>query len=262
MNDLHIVASYPTYGCLKNAVQNHLLEGEVWCMNEIPAIGPLQNMDERTEFWKKINEIELFSDPDQVNKEMDDYFFAAARWKDLNEYLKNSDDHPVVWIGNTNNDYIFLRMCCYYIKGLQSLSYVRCPLHQESLAIEIYPPQKLAPMIKDAVRLSVEEKSSRAEEFVSIASHSEELRELNEQGELQFFDVAHYDDLMLRYSSTQWQNCIVIVTAVLDDYYKKQKRVNYTVFDQFCFFRINEMIKNGILEKRDNGSKMEIRLKL
>lgn len=262
MNYLHIVASYPIYGGLKNAVQNHLLEGEVWCMNEIPAIGPLQNIDARSEFWKKINEIELFSDPDRMNEEMDDYLFAAARWKDLNEYLKNCDAHPVVWVGQTNNDYIFLRMCCYYVKCIQNLFYVRSPEHKESLAIEIYPPEKLAPMIKDAVLLSVEEKSSLADEFVSVASHSEELRELNDQGELEFFDVAYYDDLILRHIDTHWKNCIMIVTAVLDDYYKKQKGVNYTVFDQFCFFRINEMVRNGILEKRNNSPNIQIRLKL
>lgn len=261
MKYLHIVASFPTYGCLKNAVQNHLLEGEILCMNEIAAIGPLQNIDARNKFWKKINEIELFSGSIQKDEEVDDYFCAAAKWKELNEYLKNSDAHPILWIGNTNNDYIFLRMYCYHMKSSQNLSYVRSPLNEESLAIEIYPPEKLAPMIKEAVRLSREERLGLADEFVSIASNPKPLRELNDRGVLQFFDIAHYDDLMLKYISRQWQDLKEIITAILDDYYRKQNVANYTIFDQFCFFRINEMIKDETLEKRDNSLEVQIRLK-
>jgi hypothetical protein len=260
MKYLHIAASFPTYGCLRNAVQNSHLEGGAFCMNEIPGIGPLQNMNERTEFWKGINEAYFFSGPEQGDEEIHDYFSAEENWKELNQRLKDQDLHAVLWIGNTNNDYVFLRMCCHYIDDTKNISFVQIPFGWQYFAIEEYPPEILAPMIKDAVVISADEKSRLAGEFLSIASNPGQLRELNNEGEIQFLKIDHYDQLILNHCSREWKNIIKVITDTLGEYYKPKKNRNYILFDEFCFYRIEFLIKAGMLEKRENEKRIEIRL--
>ncbi|MDH6250825.1 hypothetical protein M2347_000552 [Chryseobacterium sp. H1D6B] len=260
MKYLHITASFSTYGCLRNAVQNNLLEGEAFCMNEIPGIGPLQEMNGRTEFWKKINESEFFSDLEHDGKETHNYFSAEANWIELNQRLKDPDLYAVLWIGNTNNDYVFLRMCCHYINDTKDISFVQIPFEWEHAAVEYYPPEILAPMIKEAVVIPADENSRLGGEFLSIASNPGQLRELNDQGEMQFLKIDHYDQLILNNCSMEWKNIIKVITDTLDDYYKPKKNRNYILFYQFCFFRIGVLIKARMLEKRERENRIEIRL--
>ncbi|NLU92398.1 DUF1835 domain-containing protein [Chitinophaga sp. Ak27] len=113
MRDLHLTTLLSTAGTLRNAISKKLLTGEALGLDEYPCIGPLDDGEKRIQYLRGL----IF---DNGNANLYSYRNDAFEvWRQLQRRLQ---DHPVdrvvIWAGGDGNDYVFVRMACWWLKDM------------------------------------------------------------------------------------------------------------------------------------------------
>ena len=199
--DLHLVSSVSTAGSLSWAISEQLLTAKYFALRTSPNLVPLK--------WDQTHGILNSLGYNYPHEEVDidpieeDAFKA---WELLGENLKQKTvDRIVLWIDSTGSDYVFLRMACYFLKNQEiTIAQVSVPANKDIYASAAFPPEVLAPLIKNAVVLSKIYRNQLALEYEQIVAHPELLRECDENGQLIFKDISVHDHLLIENCDETW----------------------------------------------------------
>ncbi|HVI45720.1 MAG TPA: DUF3658 domain-containing protein [Chitinophaga sp.] len=206
MTDLHVTSSLSGAGTLRWAISKNMLEGETFCINDIPGTGPLNDGVKRMKFLKGLS----FS-KEGVNWAEDTDAFEP--WHRLLTQLR---EQPVkrllLWAGSDGNDYVFIRMACYWLQHTAvNVMLVQVPPNHGYGALPVNRAEELAPMISQAVMLNDTARNELAQEYERIVARPELLRECDENGILQFLDLSAHDDLLLQSCSRSWKTAARVI---------------------------------------------------
>lgn len=239
MTDLHLASSFSTAGTLKWAVSRQLLMGEVFAINDIPGIGPLDDGKKRMTFLRGLR-----FEKEGVNWSDHDTD-AFAPWRQLLVRMREkSSDRLVIWAGSDGNDYVFIRMTCHWLERVYvNVILVQAPPFTEHHSIGVYSAEMLAPLINQAVVLNAAERSRMASEYKDIISHPGLLRECDENGVLQFLDLSAHDDLLLSVCNRRWKRAVRVIGEVMG-----RSDIRNSLGDAFVSSRLEHLIVSGQIE--------------
>jgi hypothetical protein len=239
--DLHLVSSLSTAGSLRWAIREQLLTGEVFCTQDIPELGPLDNGIKRMEFLSGLGYNYQYEEEGIEPLEKD----AFKVWELLNELLKQTPvDRIVLWIDSTGSDYVFLRMACYFLKNQKTaIVLVPVPVNNDVYSSAAFPPEVLAPLIKHAVVLSEIYRNQLALEYEQIVARPELLRECDENGKLIFKDISVHDHLLIENCDETWLTASRVVDSAMGTCDPRN-----SLGDAFLSSRLEHLILEGYIE--------------
>lgn len=205
--DLHLTSHFTAAGTLQWAINKKELAGEVMGIADTLGIGPLDDGEKRAVYLRGMGFGEYYTCQGMDETDM------FSPWVKLQERLRNSPvGRLVLWAGSDANDYIFVRMACYWLSTIDvKIVLVQVPPLCGYHSIGVYSRQELVPMLHHAVPLTKTMREQFARQFEEIASRPELLRECDENGVLQFKDLSVYDNNVLGYCSRRWKPAIRIV---------------------------------------------------
>ncbi len=236
MTDLHIILSLSAAGTLKRAVEKKLLTGEVFAINDMPGVGPLDDGKKRTEFLRALpfREEPIYWLPRDAD--------VFKPWHQLQVRLREKPvDRLIIWAGSDGNDYVFIRMACHWLERIPvNLMLVQAPPLMGYHSIAIYSVEQLAPLINMAVSLNTAERNALAREYGNIVSHPGLLRECDANGVLQFKELDAHDSLILRFCSRRWQTAVRVIGQTMG-----HSDPRNSLGDAFISFRLEHLIVSG-----------------
>lgn len=207
MTDLHIILSLSAAGTLKRAIEKKLLTGDVFTINDMPGVGPLDDGKKRTEFLRGLpfRETPIYWLPRDAD--------VFEQWRQLQARLREKPvDRLIIWAGSDGNDYVFIRMACHWLERMPvNVMLVQAPPLLGYHSIAIRAVEELAPLISLAVSLNTAERNALAREYEDIVSHPGLLRECDADGVLQFKELDAHDSLILSFCSKRWQTAVRVI---------------------------------------------------
>ena len=208
MRDLHLTTQLSTAGALRNAISKKLLTGEALGFDEYPGIGPLDDGEKRIQYLRGL----IF---DNGTGNLYSYRHDAFEiWRKLQQRL---NDHPVdrvvIWAGSDGNDYVFVRMACWWLNtATADLWVVQPPPDHGHCSLYVYNDIELAPYITQAKQLDLFTRNELVAEYESIVARPELLRECDENGHLLFLDLSAHDNEILEHCHpTRWKSAVRVV---------------------------------------------------
>ena len=239
MTDLHIASSFSAAGALKHAIRKRLLTGEVFVINDIPGIGPLDDGKKRIEFLRG-----LAFDKENINWLSHD-IDAFAPWRQLQARLQEKPvDRLVIWAGSDGNDYVFIRMACHWLESVPvDVMLVQVPPLMGYHSIVVYSVEMLAPLINQAVLLSTAERNAMTREYTDIVSNPGLLRECDSNGVLQFKELAVYDSFILGMCNRRWKTAVRIIGEAMG-----HSDPRNSLGEAFVSSRLEHLIMGGQVE--------------
>lgn len=201
MSDFHLASSYSAGGCLRHAIEEELLAGEVGSIGDALDVGPLVDGRARAIFWQEIDAA-AYPGGDREPPPYD----AFAPWQEVRESVKKMQPERIlIWASGSGSDYVFLRMACRILADNRvPLFHIAVPPKDGYHAVAAYSPVELTPMADHARRLTANEGDALAREFDSIAARPELLRECDENGRLRFGQLGDHDDLLVAALGAEW----------------------------------------------------------
>ncbi|NLR78392.1 DUF3658 domain-containing protein [Chitinophaga eiseniae] len=207
MKDLHLTTLLSTAGTLRSAISKKLLTGEALGFDECPGLGPLDDGPKRIQYLRGL----IF---DNGMSNLSHHSDAFEIWRNLQQRVHDLPvDRVVIWAGSDVNDYVFVRMVCWWLKTASvDLWLVQPPPHHDNSCLYVYSDTELAPHITQARQLDAATRNELAAEYERIVARPELLRECDENGQLLFLDLSTHDEEILGYCHpTRWRSAVRIV---------------------------------------------------
>ncbi|MGQ5524792.1 DUF3658 domain-containing protein [Chitinimonas sp. PSY-7] len=223
IGDFHLVSSQSAAGALDCAIDQHLLPGTVFCIANSLELGPLDDGHKRAHFWRMLEKecygeafFEEIWDPkyDVIDRDPNNGF---AAWQTFKRRLElDKPKRLLVWASGSASDYIFLRMACHWLGKCQiPMLHVPVPAYDGYQAVGSHTGRALTTFSSNAVLLSQPTIDQRAQEFLSIAAQTEQLRECNDDGDLVFQDISVHDCLLLGACTEEWRSATQVISDVM-----------------------------------------------
>ncbi|TWF40438.1 uncharacterized protein DUF1835 [Chitinophaga polysaccharea] len=248
MKDLHLTTLLSTAGALRNAISQKLLTGEALGFDEYPGIGPLDDGKKRIQYLRGL----IF---DNGMGNLYSYRSDAFEiWRQLQQRLRDCPvDRVVIWAGGDGNDYVFVRMVCWWLKAAAvALWVVQPPPHYGNYSLYVYNDRELAPYITQARQLDTATRDELAAEYERIVARPELLRECDENGQLLFLDLSTHDNEILEYCHpTRWRSAVRIVGQTMGLSHPRNP-----VNEVLASGRIKALVEAGKLKARGNITSM------
>lgn len=109
MKDLHLTTLLSTAGALRNAISKKLLTGEALGFDECPGLGPLDDGEKRIQYLRGLTF-------DNGMSNLAHRSDAFEIWRNLQQRVRDlAVDRVVIWAGSDGNDYVFVRMVCWWL---------------------------------------------------------------------------------------------------------------------------------------------------
>ncbi|NML38421.1 DUF1835 domain-containing protein [Chitinophaga sp. G-6-1-13] len=254
MSDLHLTASLPAAGTLYQAIKEQLLTGETYAINDIPGTGPLNDGLIRKEFLRSLNYVKKGTNWSDGGPD------AFAPWLQLKARLLDKPvDRLIIWAAGDGDDYVFTRMACHWLENVPvNVILVKVPPIHDLYSLIFYSADQLAPLINQAVSLSIAERNTLAREYENIVSRPEQLRECDEHGMLQFLDLSAHDHEVLARCSNRWKPAARVIGQVMGF---SDRRNNLD--DAFISSRLEHLIVTGqVVADAPRTSMRDFRVKL
>lgn len=122
MTDFHLMWSQSAAGSLRVATSERGLLGEMFCVSDDLALGPLSNRRERMEFWHGLYSVghggeQLSQDGEtEIGPDGFDPDDAFASWRTLMQRVAAGDHHRLFkWVSDSGSDYVLRRMACAWL---------------------------------------------------------------------------------------------------------------------------------------------------
>ncbi|SDE11327.1 DUF3658 domain-containing protein [Niabella drilacis] len=239
MTDLHLTSHPGTAGSLCWGIQKNKLAGDVIVIEDTPGIGPLDDGKKRAAFLQSMGFEEYYMHLGMVETD------AFAPWLALQERLRqNPAGRLVLWAGSDANDYIFIRMACYWLRGIDvKIALIQVPPLWGHHSISAHSMPELVSMLHQAVPLNRAKRERFAKQFEQIAARPELLRECDENGVLRFKDLSVYDGDVLGYCSRRWKPAVRMVGEIMG-----RSDGRNPLGELFACSRLKHLVLSGDLE--------------
>lgn len=197
---LHLFPSESSAGSLRAGLSPGLDGHRIMALPELYAMGPLQDAEQRSEFWQRW----LTGFPDAAEPGVDTARPFAA-WDAFDSHLREQpQQHIVIWHTGSGEDQTFLRMACHRLAGSP------LPMHEVSVppfhglhSLGMNPPHVLARHVARATPLSASRRRQLAAAFPTVAA-AVGLRECSQEGVLELRAISCHDHEILAHCPREW----------------------------------------------------------
>ena len=235
--DIHLVSSPSAAGTLRHAIDRRLLDGETWCADDRPEVGPLDDGRGRAAFWRMLLQDSAMEPdgPDRVD------FFAP--WQALRARLRGDGSGRVlIWASDSGSDQVLLRMACHFL-GEAQLVQVPVPPRDGLHAVALHDVDALLACLPRARALDRTVVTQWAHAFRQMAARPDTLRESDPDGVLVFRPLSAHDGLLLGACTEHWQDAARVVGGAMRGCDPRNP-----LGDTFLAWRLRRLVADGRLQ--------------